>query len=71
VAGEYVAELKQILDRWSLEEARTVDIDSQTTDLTVGGQAVSSRGKGMRALLHSAQLLAMSQISGSQGAEAR
>jgi hypothetical protein len=51
--------ISNLLNAWGVPDSTVVNFDPDTYDLIVGGQARSSRGKGIRAIFHSAYNLAL------------
>ncbi|WNV82151.1 hypothetical protein [Umezawaea sp. Da 62-37] len=51
---EFTVAVKKILNSWGVSESEHVAYDVVQSDLVVGDQSRSSRGKGMRAILHAA-----------------
>jgi hypothetical protein len=51
---EFSDVVKKVLDTWNVPESEHVAFDLKQSDLVVGDQLRSSRGKGMRAILHAA-----------------
>lgn len=53
--------VRRVLGTWQIREADTVGFDRENFDLIVGGRPRSSRGKGVRAILHAAFTSSLAQ----------
>ncbi|WP_250000253.1 AAA family ATPase [Actinoplanes sp. M2I2] len=61
VLAEFSSSIKTILDRWSVPVSGAVRYSKTYNDLLVDDQPRSSRGKGMRAILHASFTVGLAQ----------
>jgi hypothetical protein len=60
---EFASTMRDILESWGVPESESVRFDMDSFDIEVGERLRSTRGKGMRAVLHSGFTAAFAQYS--------
>ncbi|MEU4673003.1 hypothetical protein AB0F91_34860 [Amycolatopsis sp. NPDC023774] len=58
---EFASTMRDILESWGVPESGSVRFDLESFDIEVGGRLRATRGKGMRAVLHSGFTTAFAQ----------
>lgn len=58
----YAQTVQKILQAWHFPDADRVSFDRETSDLLIGGQLRSGKGKGLRAITHAAMTLGLMEF---------